>query len=74
MSAYDGLALAEAAIASISPSCGARPFIFQFPAIKGRIFSSSQNLHQQNYEFRTVASSDTIAPGASKYSAPGTPS
>jgi hypothetical protein len=26
--------------ASISPSCGARPFIFQLPAIKGHMFSS----------------------------------
>jgi hypothetical protein len=37
MSADGGIAFAEAATASISPSCGAVPCIFQFPAIKGRM-------------------------------------
>src|SRR5664279_4775884 len=40
MSANGGKASTERAIAAISRSCDARPFIFQFPAINGRIFSS----------------------------------
>ena len=41
-SANGGAAFTEAAIAAISPSCCASPCIFQFPAIKGRMCSSSR--------------------------------
>src|ERR1700722_1948012 len=37
LSADGGVVFTEAAIASMSPSCGAIPCIFQFPAIRGRI-------------------------------------
>jgi hypothetical protein len=47
MSANGGVSATQVAIASISASCGVSPFIFQFPAIKGRIFSSQQNFNEQ---------------------------
>jgi hypothetical protein len=48
MSVNDGVSFAEAAIASISPSCDDKPFIFQFPAIKGRMFYSRFWCKRQN--------------------------
>lgn len=42
-----GVAVTEAAIASISPSCDDKPFIFQFPAIKGRMFYSRFRCERQ---------------------------
>ena len=40
MSATGSVAVTDATIASISPSCVVRPFILQFPAIDGRTWSS----------------------------------
>jgi hypothetical protein len=42
MLATGSVAITDAAIASISPSCAVSPFIFQFPALNGRALSSLQ--------------------------------